>query len=169
MVLLHPPHLSRALASSGVRFPPRSLQTLSRARRRARRVPRPPCRSVMAKAKPWAWGVGAPDRSGTRGPPGSAHLRRNASSGPPPSANSGTARSPCGRGTDPDVVGARELRLRFCRGRPHPGPLRPSPRSPRSFAQLLMPPEAPSAHRVRTAPKFGRQEVGRERGARRRN
>ena len=64
--LLQTPHLSRDLASSGVRFPLRSLRTLSPARRRARRAPRPPRRSAMARARSRA--LTAP---GPRGPPGS--------------------------------------------------------------------------------------------------
>lgn len=99
---LHPPHLSRALASSGVLFPLRSLRRTSPAKRRARRAPRPPRRSAMARAKPRA--SVHQTAPGPRGPPGSAQLQRNAFSGPPPWANSGPARSQCGLGTDPDAT-----------------------------------------------------------------
>lgn len=64
--LLQTPHLSRDLVSSGVRFPLRSLRTPSPARRRARRAPRPPRRSAMARARSRA--LTAP---GPRGLPGS--------------------------------------------------------------------------------------------------
>lgn len=169
--LLQTPHLSRDLASSGVRFPLRSLRTLSPARRRARRAPRPPRRSAMARARSPA--LTAP---GPRGPPDPAHLQRYASSGPPPLSKQRPARSPCGRGsgTDPHTAQAPGLGAALCRGRLHPAhPLSPrsSPaplprsRGPSSWPwprYVFRPPEAPRDPLVRVLEdlKLGLHKVG---------
>ena len=173
--LLHPPHLSRALASSGVLFPLRFLPSPSPAKRRARRAPRPPCRSAMAKAKPRASGhQTAPE---PRGPPGSAYLQGNAFPGPPPGANSGPARTRDGRGTDPDATlgaghGVRGAGhgVRSAGAAPNPGrSARASPTPPRPCSQsgpryFFRPGEAPGVHRVLAAPMLALHEVGGERG-----
>lgn len=139
------PHLSRALASSGVRFPRR---TPSPARRRTRRSPRPSRRSAMARARPRARDVGAPDRFGPPGPPGSALCGEPPTPARPPEQTAvPPARVPAG--THPGAARTRGQRVRFvgaARTR------RQSPFSPRLCPRASGSPGGARARRSRHPP-----------------
>ena len=132
--LLQTPHLSQDLASSGIGFLLHSLRSPSLARRRARRAPRPPRRSAMARARSQARGVRTPDRSRAAGATRIPLIYRETP--PPARPPEQTAPGPqCGRGvrTDPDAAqapgqGVRSAGVVPTRATPHPCFPPPPPR-----------------------------------------